>query len=185
MLRIGICGHRYLAEEERITTGIKVALERIACTCGAPPWVIRTSLAQGADCLAASLALQREDTVLEVLLPFPVDEFLGDFDNPTSRGVFNNLLMAAKRVDVLAPQHDREEAYLKAGQLLAESCDVLLAIWDGKSAHGAAGTGTVVERARILGLPLAWVHAGNRLPGSTKPTSLGREQGKTSFERWG
>jgi len=35
----------------------------------------------------------------------------------------------------------------------------------------------------VLLVPLAWVHAGNRKPGTNQATSLGEKQGKVSFER--
>jgi hypothetical protein len=41
----------------------------------------------------------------------------------------------------------------------------------------------VVAAARERGKPLVWVHAGNRVPGTMEPTSLGDEQGTVSFER--
>jgi DNA-binding CsgD family transcriptional regulator len=41
-----------------------------------------------------------------------------------------------------------------------------------------AGTGTIVGRARLRGLPIAWVHAGNHRPGR-----LGTEPGCVMFEK--
>jgi hypothetical protein len=41
----------------------------------------------------------------------------------------------------------------------------------------------IVDEARQNGLPIAWIHAGNRVPGTHEPTSLGEEQGKITFER--
>jgi len=41
-----------------------------------------------------------------------------------------------------------------------------------------------VAEARRRGLPLAWVHAGNRRPGSEEATSLGEEQGRLTLERF-
>ncbi len=61
---------------------------------------------------------------------------------------------------------------------------MLLAVWDGQPPQGAGGTGWVVSEARRRGLPLAWVHAGNRQPGSEQPVSLGDEQGTVTFERF-
>ena len=62
--------------------------------------------------------------------------------------------------------------------------DVLVAIWDGQGAQGLGGTGGIVAEARERGLPLAWVHAGNRRPGTAEATSLGDEQGEVTFERF-
>ena len=43
-------------------------------------------------------------------------------------------------------------------------------------------TSMVVAEARVRGLPMAWIHAGNRLPGTMEPTSLGPDQGVVTFE---
>jgi hypothetical protein len=71
-----------------------------------------------------------------------------------------------------------------AGLYVLVHCDVLLAVWDGRGAQGRGGTGGIVAEARRRGLPLAWVHAGNRVLGTARPTSLGAEQGRVSFERF-
>jgi hypothetical protein len=63
-----------------------------------------------------------------------------------------------------------------------EDCDVLLAIWDGQDAQGQGGTGGTVAEARARGIPVVWVHAGNRRPGTHEPTSLGDEQGQVTYE---
>jgi hypothetical protein len=43
-------------------------------------------------------------------------------------------------------------------------------------------TAEVVARDRALRLPLAWVHAGNRKPGTMEATSLGADQGHVTYE---
>jgi len=65
-----------------------------------------------------------------------------------------------------------------------DRCDLLLAIWDGLAAQRQGGTGAIVAEARRRGLPLAWVHAGNRKPGTTEPTTLGDQQGTVTYERF-
>ncbi len=39
----------------------------------------------------------------------------------------------------------------------------------------------MVAQARARHIPIAWVHAGNRRPGTMEPTSLGPDQGKVTF----
>ena len=51
------------------------------------------------------------------------------------------------------PAEDRNLAYQRAGFLVAEQCDVLLAIWDGHPARGPGGTAEVIEHARARGRP--------------------------------
>lgn len=59
-----------------------------------------------------------------------------------------------------------------------------IAVWDGQEAQGQGGTAAIVAQARQRGLPLAWIRAGNRRPGTQEPMILGEEQGKVSFERF-
>ena len=61
---------------------------------------------------------------------------------------------------------------------------MLIALWDGQAAQGQGGTGEIVAEARQLALPIAWVHCGNRKPGTQEPLSLGAEQGLVTFERF-
>jgi hypothetical protein len=79
----------------------------------------------------------------------------------------------------------REEGYWAAGQFVLDHCTVLIALWDGQIAQCKGGTGEMVAAARQRGLPLAWVHCGNRRPGTTEAFSLGdQEQGTVSFENF-
>ncbi len=83
----------------------------------------------------------------------------------------------------MPPTVVRDEAYARAGEDVLDRCDVLLAVWDGQPAQGRGGTGEVVRRAREMGKPLLDVRAGNHLPGTDAPTSLGAEQGRLVVER--
>ena len=67
---------------------------------------------------------------------------------------------------------------------MLDAVDVLIAVWDGAAAQGAAGTADVVARARARYMPLAWVHAGNRKPNTMEATTLGPERGRVTFENW-
>jgi hypothetical protein len=58
MTVIGITGHRILAEQDKITSGLNAALEHIACAYPDQPLQLLSPLAEGADCLAAQQALQ-------------------------------------------------------------------------------------------------------------------------------
>jgi hypothetical protein len=82
----------------------------------------------------------------------------------------------------LPPAPSREAAYEAGGRFVLEHCHALIAVWDGQGAQGQGGSGEIVAEARSLGLPIAWVHAGNRKPGTEEPTSLGEEQGNVTFE---
>jgi len=70
------------------------------------------------------------------------------------------------------------------GLFLLENCDILLLVWDGLSAQGKGGTGEIAFEARRRKIPMIWIHAGNRIPGTQTSTSLDEEQGKIDYENF-
>jgi hypothetical protein len=182
MVVIGVTGHRILMELEKIQAGVDDALCRIAQTFPGQPWTVLSALAEGADRLVVQRVLARCQARLVVVLPLPTDEYLADFAAPASRHEFLTLLERADEVIALPPVPTRNAAYEAAGHYVLAHCEVLLATWDGQQAQGQGGTGGIVAQARQRHLPLAWVHAGNRKPGTQEPTSLAAEQGLVTFE---
>jgi hypothetical protein len=182
MVIIGVTGHRILMELQKIQVGVDDALCRIAHTFPGQPWTVLSALAEGADRLVVQRVLARCQARLVVVLPLAKGEYLADFPSAASRQEFLALLDRADEVIALPPAPTRNAAYEAAGHYMLEHCEVLLAIWDGQQAQGQGGTGGIVAQARQRRLPLAWVHAGNRKPGTQKPTSLGAEQGLVMFE---
>jgi hypothetical protein len=181
-LRIGVTGHRILAERARVVAGIETALGRIEARFPARALVVVSALAEGADRLVAEAVLRRPGSRLVAVLPMPTSEYLADFATVESRDEFLRLLAGAAEVVELPASSSRTEAYAAANERLLDGIDVLVAVWDGAGAQGQGGTAEVVARARTLRLPLAWVHAGNRKPGTMEATSLGAEQGHVTFE---
>jgi hypothetical protein len=147
-LRIGVTGHRVLADLELVRAGIDQSLSRIEECHPGRPLVVVSSHAEGTDRLVTEIVLKRPGSRLEAVLP----------------------------------EGNCEEAYAAANDRLLEKIDVLVAVWDGREAQGRGGTAEVVARARACHLPLAWVHAGNRKPGTVESTTLGPEQGRVTFE---
>jgi len=182
IVALGITGHRYLIEMDKVMAGVDRAVQRILGTFPDSNFRVLSSLAEGADRILAKRLLLIPNTSLWVPLPVPEEEYLKDFETSESKEEFIYLLGKAERVINLPVTGKREEGYLAAGKYVLENSDCLLAIWDGKPAQGAAGTAEIVTMARERGLPLAWVHAGNRNPGTNIPSSLGTEQGKVTFE---
>jgi hypothetical protein len=119
-----------------------------------------------------------------VPLPLPPEEYQTDFSSPASRETFRRLLGRADEVLPPPTAPSRDAAYAAAGRAVLNCSDVLVAIWDGQGARGTGGTGEMIAETRAQGLPLAWIHAGNRKPGTEEPTTLGEEQGKVSLERF-
>lgn len=182
MIAIGVTGHRILTELEKINAGVDEALCRIEQAFPRQPLTVISSLAEGADRLVVRQVLARPKARLVVPLPLPKSDYLTDFESAESKEEFLSLLDQADEVIELPSAPTRNEAYEAAGNYVLDHCDVLLTIWDGQGAQGQGGTGAIVARARQSRLPIAWIHAGNRKPGTQEPTSLGAEQGTVTFE---
>jgi hypothetical protein len=184
MMRIGVTGHRFLAEIPKLRAGIDLALMRIAEAYPEKAWWVVSSLAEGADRLVVQQVLiARPDARLIVPLPLPVSDYLQDFAGEQSRMEFERLMSQA--VEVIPPPQvsQRSEGYWRAGITMLERSDVLIALWDGQKAQGQGGAGDVVSVARQKGLPMAWVKCGNRIPGTNIAVSLGDEQGQVVMEK--
>jgi hypothetical protein len=181
---IGVCGHRFLADIEIVVAGIDRVLTRIEAVFPGRTLVALSALAEGADRLAAKRVMSRSRGRLNVVLPLPEDDYLTDFATGESKNDFKTLLQQAEKVIRLPTKPARPKAYEAAGNYIVEHSDVLIAVWDGQTEQGRGGTGSTVALARGHRMPIAWVHAGNRRPGTTKPTSIGKEQGKVTYENF-
>lgn len=122
--------------------------------------VLVSALAEGADRLVARIAVSALGARLEVALPLPAEDYMRDFETPASRAEFTDLLGRSARTVVMVPQATRADAYLAVGHHLVDTCDVLVAVWNGRPAAGRGGTAEVVARARAVGRPLVWLRPG-------------------------
>lgn len=183
MTAIGVTGHRTLAELPRLEDGLEQVVRRMESVFPGE-WTAVSALADGADRMVATRLMARDGTRLVAVLPLPRDEYATDFTNPASADEFHALLRRADHVVEVTPRASRDDAYEVGGLIVLDRCDVLVALWDGRGAQGHGGTGSIVTEARRRGLPVAWIHAGNRAPGTREPTSLGPEQGSVTFERF-
>lgn len=181
LVKLGITGHRFLAEEKKIIAGLDRALAQIRDHYPEARFRVLSPLAPGADCLFAERALRLRGAELHV--PLPQEGYLQQLRGLRQRRTFLRLLTRAKKVIALMPaEANLEDACHAAGIFIIENCDILFAIWDGKPPQGRGGTGEIVELARQRGLPIVWVHAGNRTPVTEEPSSLGEEQGRVTYE---
>jgi len=181
-VRVGVTGHRRLGGRElEVEAAIGGVLDEIRSHLlpadGVEPITVISPLAEGADRAAARAALVR-GMHLEVLLPLPVDDYRTDFAEGSSRREFDELLAYADRVEVVAPQATRDDAYHEVGIRTLDACDVLLAVWDGAPAAGRGGTAEIVEVARGRGTPVAWIHVDQapQVPASERPLVVTRER---------
>jgi len=124
---------------------------------GAENVTVLSHLAEGADTLCASLALEAG---LRLAIPLPMDmqEYRKDFSEEAA-AEFDRLLSLAELVFVVQPEDpvppdpQRGFYYRQAGIYVANNCDVLLAVWDGleRDTPDGAGTWETVKLARKAG----------------------------------
>lgn len=152
MTRVGVSGHRQLRDEELATSMTEAVLDRVLD--GADEVVVVTSVAEGADRLVADVVLTRPGATMEIILPLPADDFLDDFDSEESRREFWDLLRRAALVTVVeqVPGEDRPAAYERAGHEVVDTCDVLVALWDGQPSRGRGSTAEVIQYALDRGV---------------------------------
>jgi hypothetical protein len=184
MVTLGIAGHRFLSEIDKLTTGIDQALDHIESIFGDSSFRVISSLAEGADRLAVGRVLKKPRAQLVVPLPVAQEDYSKDFKSPESKEKFLALVSIADHVFTMPPSPTREEAYAAVGMYVLEHSDVILVLWDGRAAQGVGGTGEIAAAARLIGLPMAWIMAGNRVPGTEEPTTLGEDQGKVFYENF-
>jgi conflict system pore-forming effector with SLATT domain len=162
-LRVGVTGHRVLADEEALAAKVREALARVERPAPATPstpvaLTVVSSLAEGADRLVAREVLAREGGLLEAPLPLPRERYRSDFRTQASKDEFDHLLGRATTVVEPEIQTDREDGYLHVGRYVVDRSDVLLALWDGLRARGEGGTAKVVEYAQRQEKPVLWIH---------------------------
>src|SRR5204862_3941612 len=98
-----------------------------------------TSLAEGADRIGAKEALDLGFD-LAAPLPFRIQDYRDDFQDPESQQEFGRLLESATTVlEISGDRSNEGAAYEHAGQTVIDSCDVLIAVWDGKASAGRGG----------------------------------------------
>jgi hypothetical protein len=151
MPRIGVTGHRKLADVAAIEAGVDAALAAIEARFPKEPLRILSSLAEGADRLVARRVLLRPGARLVAVLPLPRLDYMADFESQQSREGFLGLLGEAEAVVEMPVRESRAEAYEQAGRYVVEHSDALVAVWDGLPAGGRGGTAEIVAWARGLG----------------------------------
>jgi hypothetical protein len=164
-LWVGVSGHRDLPPDPLLEERVRQVLDRLRRSLPASAQTplrlgVVSALAEGADRLVAREVLAEEGALLEVALPLPREEYLGDFPTRRSREEFLELLGRASVVTVVPDAGGREEAYAEAGRSTVDRCDALVAVWDGAPSRGVGGTADAVARARDRKVPLYWIRSG-------------------------
>ena len=155
-LTVGVTGHRDLPDQNLadIEQSVRAFFNQLKREFPGLPVQLLTALAEGADQLAARVALSMNIPVIAIL-PMEQSEYEQDFTSGQKQAAFRSLLQQSTEVislprarachaggtDVL----DRERQYAQLGLFLSNHCHVLLALWDGKLGTALGGTGDVVN----------------------------------------
>ena len=157
-LTVGITGHRDLRGEEvaDIETRVSAFFRGLMEDFPDLPLQLLTPLAEGADQLAARVALSQGIPIVAIL-PMEQAEYERDFESATRLAEFRSLLARASQVITLPrplkskpsaladEKKDRKRQYAQLGIFISNHCQVLLALWDGKQGQDVGGTGQVVR----------------------------------------
>lgn len=146
-MRIGCTGHQGLSPSTR--RHVAAAIASLLADEADDTFVGFTSLAEGADQLFAYTLLAAGGQLHVVI---PSDGYEQSFTSERARNAYTALLALAADRTKLPFATPNEDAYLAGGHEVADSCDILVAVWDGQEAVGKGGTGDVVAYARGRGL---------------------------------
>ncbi|MGB8693234.1 MAG: hypothetical protein WCD08_06990 [Steroidobacteraceae bacterium] len=153
---VGVAGHRDLVPAE--VPAIRAALLELlrALRDGAPAVqiVLLSSMAEGADLLAAEVALEL-GLGITALLPYSPARCRADLSDEAARSLFDRAMARAERLELQLPSGVNEQSlaadgaardlqFQSAGALVARYSSLLIAIWDGQETEHAAGTARVV-----------------------------------------
>ena len=176
-MRIGVTGHRDLSDPEGVTAAVEKLISRIDRRLNrkdrtSVDWVVISLLARGADRVVARTVLSRPRARLEVVTPFALAEYCKDFVEPEDLAEFEDLRKQADPLveldgNVPTPEQ-RNTGYLRVGKAVVDSCEILIAIWDGKPATGEGGTADIVEYALQQERLILWIDSEN----PTRPAHL-------------
>ena len=161
---VGVTGHRPGRLGEADLTMLEARLYEImaAIEAAAPSAQFRLigSLAEGADTLAAGVAVARGWQV-DAVLPLARDDYIDDFEGDAAVRL-QSLLSACRSIFELPGERGADggpaASYERAGRVVLTQSDFVLAIWDGDPALGRGGTTQIILEAVAQGVPVLAVH---------------------------
>ncbi len=160
-----------------VRAAVDLAFAELDARCPTTPKLLLTSLAQGADTVAAEAALARADWRVIAVLPLEHDLLVEDFEGPARQRL--ETLLANPRLKPLTVERLREKAsggaltsdaklartagaagaagaaradhYEQAGLFISERAAIMLAVMDADEAPGKVGGTARVVRNRLTG----------------------------------
>ncbi|MBL4852573.1 MAG: hypothetical protein JKY90_09935 [Gammaproteobacteria bacterium] len=152
---IGFTGHRQLDDEKLVRSALADCLDNFIEKYGSI--VSYSSVASGADTLFLETA-EAQSVPAMIVLPFGQSRFKADFKE-------EDWLRAEKQIhraiefDVVETIASDKEAYLDAGVITVDRCDILLAVWNLEENYGTGGTSDAIKYARSLNKPIIIINA--------------------------
>ncbi|MFK7955602.1 MAG: hypothetical protein AB8B96_05865 [Lysobacterales bacterium] len=157
-LTIGVTAHRDLCPEQtpQIRQAAANFLTSLRDQFPHTPLRLLCALAEGGDQLMGQLAIDL-GLELAVPIPFSLAEYRRDFSTEGALRVFDQLITQASQVielprvgnysisDLATNSDARDMQYANLGVYLSDRCQVLMALWDGKSLNYPGGTSQVVH----------------------------------------
>lgn len=143
MTRIGCTGHQRLSLTTR--RDVAAAIAAVIAAEADEDLTGLTSLAEGADQLFALVLLAAGGQLHAII---PSQSYEQSFATTSARETYMALRGLASGSTTLPFPAPAEDAYLAAGHKVADSCEILIAVWDGQGAAGKGGTGDIVAYAR-------------------------------------
>ena len=150
---IGVVGHRDLTQSSRefAASELKSVLLGYRRNFPNTPIILTTSLAAGADQIAAQVALQVEGVSLCALIPMDLVAYRDTLGSNETKTVFEDLLAKCEYVvqtDQLEYRagidEDVEIKFRENTRFLANHSDLLIAFWDGHVSNLVGGTADTV-----------------------------------------
>jgi len=162
---VGVTGHRDLRNEDLpiLREHIYNILVELSQQYPFTPLVLLTPLAEGADRLAAKVAIDLSIKIIAPL-PMPLIEYRQDFETDISLTEFDELLSKTEEyfvVPIMKPDEsdsvqsvcdNRDEKYAFASAYIVSYCQILIALWDGENNESIGGTANTV-RLKLEGIP--------------------------------
>ncbi len=164
---ISISGHRNIHQDNiaQVEKDLTEQLKLLAENVGKKNLELITGLAEGADTIAANIAI-KEGIYVRAILPAPKDIYRSDFKGKaltefekfialganSSSFTFEEIPLQpnAKKTDFSAYE-DRKEIYVRLMDYIVRRSNIIIAIWDGNFLGAEGGTSEVVRS--YLNLP--------------------------------
>jgi hypothetical protein len=162
---VGFTGHRAGFDRDAVRTNLSHVLQDLLrrATSVRGELHLWTSIAEGADTLCVQLAREL-DIPVRLLLPLEEQEFSNDFSPLGWAQAAEQLAIARSNPDrdsvrLAGGSAPRPECYLNQAMEMLRGVHVLVAVTDGQPSRGPGGTGSVLDLAAAMGLPVISIDA--------------------------